>query len=138
MDKKEEGINYVGFWVRLLAAIIDWIILGIIGRILFGSEATQINNMGADVNFSGWRTIVPFLYIIIFWVWFSATPGKLILGMKIIKTSGEKIDLKVSLIRFFSYIPSAFILFIGFIWIGIDKKKQGWHDKIAKTYVIKK
>lgn len=136
------GQNYAGFWIRFLAYLIDSIILGVVGRILFGSQVTEYGAAGDgvsfSVNYSGWRTIVPIAYVLVFWIVFSATPGKMICKLKIVEENGQKLSWQKALLRFVGYIVSGVALFIGFIWIGFDKKKQGWHDKIAKTYVVKK
>lgn len=132
------GYKYAGFWIRLLAVFIDWIILGIIGFIMFGSEVTSVGDGSVGVNYTGWKTIVPLSYVLIFWIWQSATPGKLICKIKIINEDGTELNWKRAVVRFFAYIISALPILIGFIWIGFDRKKQGWHDKIAKTYVVKK
>jgi len=137
-EQLKPEFKYAGFWIRLLALFLDWFIfLGIIGYLLFGSEVTKIGNGSINVNYSGWKIIVPFLYFIIFWIWLGATPGKLLCRIKIIEINGGKLSWQKALIRFFSYILSAAALFIGFIWAAFDPKKQAWHDKIAKTYVIK-
>jgi uncharacterized RDD family membrane protein YckC len=76
-----------------------------------------------------------FLY---FWIKKQATPGKMFLAIKIVdaKTLGKPTK-KQLVIRMFSYIISAVPLLLGIIWISFDPKKQGWHDKIASTLVIK-
>lgn len=130
--------RYAGFWIRFLAAIIDGIILSTVGYLLFGNEVTQVSGAYIDVSFTGWKSLIPALYTILFWIWLSATPGKLVLGLKIVEANGKKLSIKTAIIRFFSYIVSSVALFLGFIWIGFDKEKQGWHDKIAKTHVVHK
>lgn len=140
-EAEQKSMNYAGFWIRFAAALIDGVILGIIGRLIFGNEVTNItmNNEGvsAGVYYTGWRNIVPLLYVIGFWIWLSATPGKLALKLKVVDEKGNNITWKTALIRYLGYFVSAAVILIGFITIGFDKKKQGWHDKIAKTYVIK-
>ncbi len=131
--------KYAGFWIRALAIFLDWVALMIIGAIFFGKEVTKMGatETGFEIgfNYEGWSALIPLLYAPVFWIWKSATPGKLICGLKIIETDGKKLSPLKSIIRFFSYIPS-FIFFLGFFWAGFDKHKQAWHDKIAKTYVI--
>lgn len=135
--------KYAGFWIRFLAMIIDSIILGIIGYLLFGS-GTSSATMTADgsyavsVNYTNGQTLIPLLYIIGFWIWKGATPGKMALGLKIVRTNGDKLTWGRAIGRYFAYIVSAIVFCFGFIWIGFDSKKQGWHDKLADTIVIKK
>lgn len=130
-------ITYAGFWVRLAAQLVDWVILGVIGYIFFGQDVTSMSEGSVSVNYEGWRMIVPLLYTLIFWVWRGATPGKMILKLKVENEDGSAMDWKKAVLRMVAYLASALPLFIGFIWIGIDGKKQGWHDKIAKTLVVK-
>jgi len=133
-------LKYAGFWIRLLAQIIDGIILGTVSYFLFGGTSS----VGSDgmttysIGFTNWQTLIPLLYTILFWIWKGATPGKMALGLRIVQTSGEKLSWGRAIGRYFAYFVSAFVFCIGFIWIGFDSKKQGWHDKLASTVVIKK
>ncbi len=58
------------------------------------------------------------------------------LGLKVIQENGQNLDAKAAILRYLSYFISFGVILLGVIWIGFDAKKQGWHDKIAKTYVI--
>ena len=91
-----------------------------------------------NVSYEGWRVIIPILYFILFWGFLSATPGKMALKLKIVEEGGKKLTWPKAIIRFLGYIPSTIALFLGFIWIGFDKEKRGWHDMIAKTRVVHK
>ena len=87
--------------------------------------------LGLDMLFMG--TI-----FILFWIIKSATPGKMLFGAYIVdaKTLGKATPLQ-NVIRYFAYFVSTIPLFMGFFWIAFDKRKQGWHDKLAGTLVIK-
>jgi len=75
--------------------------------------------------------------VILFWIYRSATPGKMIFSLKIVDVvSNEKPSNLQVIVRYFAYIISGVPLFLGFVWVAFDKKKQGWHDKIAGTAVI--
>lgn len=133
--------HYAGFWIRLLAMIIDSIILGVIGYFLFGSEVTQVdmtNGPNVNISYNGWNSLVPLLYTFIFWVWISATPGKYICGIKIIEADGKKLSWQKAILRLVGYLVSSLGLLLGFLWIGFNQKKRGWHDMIAGTYVVKR
>lgn len=96
-----------------------------------------------DVNYSGvWDVIIsyvlPAIAVILFWIYKSATPGKMALKLRIVdKNTGLKPSIKQFIIRYLGYYVSSIPLFLGIIWVGIDKRKQGWHDKMAGTVVIK-
>ena len=82
---------------------------------------------------------LPFLAVIFFWFFFSATPGKMIIRSKIVNAkTGKKPSLLQFTLRYFAYFVSYFVFFIGFFWIAFDKKKQGWHDLLAGTVVVRK
>jgi len=137
---KANEMQYSGFWIRFVAMVIDAVFLGIIASILFGSGTAQVGDgaVSASFSFEGWRMIAPTLYYILFGGWISATPGKYICGIKIVSEDGQKLSWGKSVLRYIGYFPSFLVFCIGFIWVGFDKKKQGWHDKIAKTYVVKR
>lgn len=82
--------------------------------------------------------VAPALVIILFWVYKSATPGKMILKLRIVDAdSGGKPSTAQFVGRYFSYYLSTLPLMLGFIWVAFDQRKQGWHDKLAGTVVIK-
>ncbi|MGL9725521.1 MAG: RDD family protein [Wolbachia sp.] len=83
------------------------------------------------------QSIMLFSYVIYMWIRFAATPGKLLLGLRVVSVQTfEKLTLKQATKRFFSFILSTAPLFLGFIWASFDKRCQTWHDKIAGTVVI--
>lgn len=142
-DNSQSGnTEYAGFWIRVGASLIDtvWqvIILGAIGWALFGDALLSGDPLAGGLSMILYQNLLPALIIIPFWIFFGATPGKMLLGLKIVRASdGGKIGLGRSIVRFFAYIPAVLILGIGFIMVAFDKRKQGLHDKIAGTVVIK-
>ena len=73
-----------------------------------------------------------------FWQAKQGTPGKLLLSLRVVDaTTGGSLGLGQSLLRYVGYIVSAVPFCLGFIWVGFDSKKQGWHDKIAGTVVVR-
>ena len=83
------------------------------------------------------QIVLPIVALLVFWRYRSATPGKMAIAAKIVdaKTGGEPSN-KQLLVRFLGYFVSLFLLGLGFIWIGINRRKQGFHDKIAGTLVV--
>lgn len=66
------------------------------------------------------------------------TPGKMLLGLQVIKTDGTEIADIDAVMRTLGYTINTFALLLGWIWVLVDSERQGWHDKLARTYVIKK
>ena len=90
---------------------------------------------------TGIATVFSIVLILIYQALFlvnydGATPGRRLLGIKVIKNDNTPITYPVVIVRFLSSILSSFVLFLGYLSIAFDKKKRGWHDRIAKTLVI--
>jgi len=82
--------------------------------------------------------IFPLVATVVFWVYKSATPGKMALKAKVVDArTGYTPTVKQSIIRYIGYYISLLPIGLGFLWVGWDKKKQGWHDKLAGTVVIR-
>lgn len=82
--------------------------------------------------------VVPIVVTILFWLRFMGTPGKMALKLRVVDArTGNKLSLGQAIGRYFAYILSMLPFGLGFIWIGIDSRKQGWHDKLAGTVVIR-
>jgi uncharacterized RDD family membrane protein YckC len=82
--------------------------------------------------------LLPSLAVIAFWMYRSATPGKMILGLRIVDAqSGAVLGLGQSAGRYLGYFVSTIPLFMGLVWVAFDPRKQGWHDKLAGTVVIR-
>jgi len=134
---------YAGFWIRFVASLIDTLFLVVImstalfaiyGEAYFSAERTGSFGIW-DVFFS---YIMPIIIVIVFWIYRSGTPGKLILGIKIVdQKTGGKLTVGQSVLRYIGYYISMLPLMLGFLWVAFDKKKQGWHDKISGTVCIK-
>jgi uncharacterized RDD family membrane protein YckC len=138
-----DDVEYAGFWIRTGAAIIDTILLLIIIlpilTLIYGQEYWF-----GTVYISGFwdvmlNYILPAIAVILFWIYKSATPGKLALKLAIVdaKTGGHPSTGQL-IGRYFAYYVSIIPLGLGIIWVGIDKRKQGWHDKLAGTVVIRR
>jgi len=136
-------LEFAGFWIRVVASIIDTIMIMIITLpllyIVYGSamwESESMVNGFWDVMIS---YILPAIVVILFWRYKSATPGKMILGLKVISLGdSEKLSVGQSIGRYIGYFPAMLIFMLGIIWVAFDKKKQGWHDKMANTAVVKR
>jgi uncharacterized RDD family membrane protein YckC len=78
------------------------------------------------------------VYWVLTWSLMGASLGQKALGMRVVNAqSGERIDFGKAVIRYVGFVISAIPFAIGLIWAGFDPRKQGWHDKIAGTYVVR-
>jgi uncharacterized RDD family membrane protein YckC/DNA-directed RNA polymerase subunit RPC12/RpoP len=151
-------VRYGGFWMRLLAVFIDGIILaipiGILQFVLFavmGISMAQLSPdtppdqvlsvMGPMMGVLGLvfliSTVIGCAYETFFIVKFGATPGKMALGLKVVRPNGAGIDAGRAIGRYFAKWLSAMILYIGYIMAGFDAQKRSLHDMICDTRVIK-
>ena len=144
----DDDVEYAGFWVRTGATVLDTIILMFItapvawliyrGNLMDYLSLELTGNppmLWADLllNYG-----LPFVYTMIVWMLWSASPGKILLGLKIVDAdSGHKLTIKQSILRYVGYFPAIMVFGIGLIWVAFDKRKQGWHDKMANTVVIR-
>ena len=132
---QEERINleYAGFWIRLVAYVIDLIMLSVVGFVLgfamagFGSQAIgTVMNILIGVSYFALMESSSY----------QATLGKMAVGVKVGDHNGDQISLLNAVGRYFGKMISGLLLCIGFMMIGWDEKNQGIHDKLASTYVF--
>lgn len=140
----DSEFEYAGFWIRFAACIVDNLIIMIIFAPYWFYNYQQMAAMPVDQMplYSAGDAILNLVMaaaVVWFWVKKGATPGKMLFGLQVRDAkTGQFISVPRALLRYFSYLISYLILCLGFIWAGFDKKKQGWHDKIAKTVVVKR
>jgi uncharacterized RDD family membrane protein YckC len=140
VSESQRQVMFAGFIMRAIAYIIDGIFITLIALIIGMSAglATGMSNMEIlDLAYivSG---LVSLVYTIGFWAELGGTPGKIILGMRIVGPDGSLggIGWGRALLRMLGYVVSTIPCYLGFIWVALDKDSQGWHDKIARTYVV--
>jgi uncharacterized RDD family membrane protein YckC len=76
------------------------------------------------------------IYFVFFWVLVDKTLGQALLGLRVIRTDGRSISLGFAIRRALGYYVSFIALGLGFLWVLIDDRRQGWHDKLADTVVV--
>lgn len=144
-------MQYAGFWIRVGAYIIDYIVLYIVQIVLgmvFGISAGALSGMdpsGTEALTTGAGLIYLLLiigisigyYVVMESGPWQATLGKKAVGLIVVDESGERITWTRALGRYLAKILSTIILFIGFIMVGFTEKKQGLHDILAGTLVVK-
>jgi uncharacterized RDD family membrane protein YckC len=136
-------IAYGGFWIRLVAYIIDSVLLSFAGAVVggvFGGAMAIGGGDGDSISVGG-----GILGLVMAWLYFAlmessergATVGKMALGLRVVTDKGERLSFLNATGRYFAKIISALILCIGFIMIAFTDRKRGLHDMIAGTLVIK-
>ena len=142
----ESQPQYAGFWIRTFAAIIDSILLALVLApimvAIYGPEQLQAMahaGHGGGMVAVLFNYLVPAIVIIVFWVYRSATPGKTLFRLEIVDAkTGAQPSTGQFIGRYLGYYVSIIPLLRGIIWVAVDKRKQGFHDKLAGTVVIRK
>jgi uncharacterized RDD family membrane protein YckC len=148
------ALEYGGFWIRLLAKIIDGIALAVVGNIvntaILGTRIKELEGfdpqdpaaVAAMLGLMGLMMLtgaaIGLAYHWFFLAKFSATPGKLALGLRIVRSDGSRLSHGRIVARFFAEYLSSFMLFIGYLIAGFDDQKRTLHDYICDTRVVKK
>jgi len=137
------GPEYVGFWKRVAASLIDTLILLIvIVPLLLAVYGTGYLARAQESGLAGFwdfviQVVLPAVAVILFWKYRGATPGKMAISARIVDARSGAAPSTGQLVgRYFAYLVSALPLGLGFFWIGIDRRKQGFHDKLANTVVV--
>lgn len=117
-----EVLPRAGFWIRLAATLLD---------------ALMIGALMLPFHLTGLTLLVWVAYHIGMWTWKGTTVGGIILGIKCVRTNGDRLSFPVALVRSLASFLSALALFLGFLWTAWDREKQSWHDKIAGTIKVR-
>jgi uncharacterized RDD family membrane protein YckC len=148
-------MQFAGFWRRAFAFGIDKAILQVFCIVLFAAalmvrgedhsfwNASDMDLPGAMVNVA--MVVAYYMMSVIldmvYFTWFHGvagrTPGKMMFGVRVVQATGDSLSFGLAFLRWVGYIISKLPLYLGFLWIGFDRRKQGWHDKIAGTVVIR-
>ncbi|MBI1801349.1 MAG: RDD family protein [Chloroflexi bacterium] len=120
---------------RLIAAFFDGVILyfaAFVIGLIFGVLGDTGSTLAGLAGF-----ILSIGYYLYFWTaWNGQTPGKRVMKIRIVPTDGSPMTLGKAILRYVGEAVSALACLLGYFWILIDKDRQGWHDKIAGTYVV--
>jgi uncharacterized RDD family membrane protein YckC len=141
---EEHDYAYAGFWIRTGATMIDAILIMLITFPILVSiygwayfDSTQTGLIAGPIDFLlSW--VLPAVATILFWLKKQATPGKMVVSLKVVDANtGNALSVGQSIGRYFAYFVSLLPLGLGFIWVAFDSKKQSWHDKLTNTVVIR-
>jgi uncharacterized RDD family membrane protein YckC len=145
-------VRYVGFWARVLASLIDTVLMAVLviplamlvapphvrrsihAEIGFGLPDDDVSLASLTVNW-----ILPAVVVLVFWFTRGATPGKMAISAEIVDADTlQKPTRRQFVVRYLGYFVSTMGLLLGLVWVGIDARKQGWHDKMASTVVVRR
>lgn len=148
--------QFAGFWRRFVAYMIDGFIMGVISVLFMiiagiayvagamsgdgGAMLAKMADPAQMASLTLWMWVFSVVFNMAYFTYFHGssgrTPGKRLLGLQVISSEGTPISYGIAFLRSVGYLVSSLVFCLGYIWIGFDKKKQGWHDKIAGTVVI--
>ena len=138
-------ITVIGFGLRLAAIVLDALLLGVLSMFVafaigivgvFVDMYTPNRPLPLDILIVICTLVFSVAYYLVAWSRTGQTVGKAMLGIKIVGADGKPLSLGKAFLRYIGYIVSGIVFALGFIWVLFDRKRQGWHDKIAGTYVV--
>jgi len=141
--------HFGGFWIRAAARFIDGVILvaaqASIAIVFFGTfgaqfmpSVTKSASMGVMLAFQLLNYAIAIAYETVFLRYRGATLGKMMLGLKVLRSNGDTLGWGISIGRYFMYIVSGIILLVGYVMAGFDSEKRALHDRVCDTRVIYK
>ncbi len=155
----EPPLEYVGFGPRFVATLVDtlWVtpVVAVLGLLYQRSDDSALldqllrdpehvsTRALAAAGSSAWsdsliQCLLAALLVLLWWFARNATPGKLLVHAKIVDArTGAPPSKRQLLVRYLGYYLSMLPFGLGFLWIAIDPRKQGWHDKLAGTVVVR-
>jgi uncharacterized RDD family membrane protein YckC len=138
------GVIYAGFWIRVVAWVIDAIALGVLASAftpLFGAPGVFIDGSHVTVNAgaNAMGALLGLVYFVGMWSWRGQTIGMMPFRLWVVRLEdGERPDLMQAFLRYVGLIISFAVVLLGVIWVAFDSHKQGWHDKLASTLVVRR
>ncbi|MCL1885573.1 MAG: RDD family protein [Dehalococcoidia bacterium] len=138
------ALEYAGFWRRFGAFVVDAMLISIVISMIFPLGSRFPLNLDDRWYFIPLVTISNALsvlatlaYSVIFWCWRGQTLGKMLLNIRLLRGDGSDISFGYAMLRYLGYVVCILTLGGGFLWLAFDSRKQGLHDKIAGTVVVK-
>jgi uncharacterized RDD family membrane protein YckC len=136
------GLAFGGFGARLVAYIVDIVIFSVIATILLiiGTVAAFASaGIGGVFLMFLLIGVASLAYFPYFWATSGSTPGMRMMGLRVVRDiDGGPISVGQAVLRLIGYWVSGAVLYLGYIWIFIDKRHRGWHDLIAGTVVVQR
>lgn len=145
--------SYAGFWLRFVARVVDSFLIGtvlggigFVGGLILGIVMAALGEEAGAILSIVFFIGAALMGLIVEWLYFAgfecsslqATPGKLLLGLKVTTMDGKRIGFGRATGRFFGKLISAIPLYVGFMMAGWTEKKQALHDMMCETLVVRK
>ncbi|MCY4367665.1 MAG: RDD family protein [Chloroflexi bacterium] len=131
-DQDARTVEYMGFWIRAAAFLIDAILLTIVRLVIQGA-------LGDSIPVTLFNVVINLAYGVIMIAWRGQTIGKMIVGIQVVDANGNVPGIGSVILReVVGKFLSTIALFLGYLWVAWDKDKRGWHDHISGTYVVRK
>ncbi len=143
------AMNFAGFWIRFCARLVDGVIFFLLNGIMTLLQVVLIGGFHESVTgeTSGMDTAISIIFFVLyigmdvaygtyFIGRFGATPGKMVLKLKVIRSDGSPVSYRRALGRYFATWLSQLTLLIGFIMAAFDGQKRALHDHICDTRVV--
>lgn len=156
-DRKLEG-QYAGFLTRAIGLFLDYAIIavivvaiGLLTTVVLNAFHIDLTACPEDVVFVSLGTwvcrtvrwllvwfavILGPLYYVLFWTLTGQTIGQRVMGLRVVRLDGRRVGFISSTLRWIGYQLCALTLGLGFLWVLVDDRRMGWHDKLARTCVI--
>lgn len=143
---------FAGFWIRVCAYVLDSLILSVLvwmvvtvavtGYTFGASGVLSVDDLSATSraplsSMAGMDVLAKLIYFTFFLARSGQTPGKRLFGLRVVATGGGRLTHGQALVRTLGYYINMFTLGIGFLWVAVDRRKQGLHDKIAGTLELR-
>ncbi len=141
------GVQFASHGARLVAYIVDAILLGVLATAVAIALALLTAGLAAAgaVPLAALSGLILFVavfavslgYFPWFWVHGGATPGMRIFNLRVVRDAdGGPIGWGAAIMRLFGFWVSSLVLYLGFVWIFVDARRRGWHDLIAGTVMV--
>ena len=139
-----DDLEYAGFWIRTWAYFIDGLLyllvfIPIFVGVYWADIVESPTTFRPGPIYYVLSYFIPAFIWVMFWRYQSATPGKMAVSLKIVDAvTGDAPSVSQCIGRYLGYLVSGIPLLLGFLWVGLDRRKQSWHDKLAGTVVVRK
>jgi uncharacterized RDD family membrane protein YckC len=143
-----ESARYAGFWIRIFANVLDVLLFAAVNMaVRLAVEAWEVHTLPSGVgSVSGthpgaalFALLFPPTVIIGSWIAFGASPGTMMCALRIVdEPTGGRLTVWQCIGRYVMALIGVLCVGLGYLWIVIDPRRQGWHDKVVRTLVVRK